>query len=208
MNTKFTYLKHLGKGFMFFVLSFLCMFYSLPVSAQIENLIVETYYIADSNDATDTTGGRSLQIGMKTYRVYLDLAPDTRLRKIFGSNLHPLKINSTDIFYNNIDRPNANFGYLINKSWYNSNPTIALDSWLTIGMATTVYLGVNKTNDTDGSFVGGANNGGGTAGIPGGLLVNADPLAGIPVTVADGLMANTNTIGQWLRMLYYSKTMV
>jgi hypothetical protein len=54
---------------------------------------------------------------------------------------------------------------------------------------TTLRLGVLKEEDTDGSLVGGANNDGGSAGIDGGLLVNNDPLAGIPLTTADGLIA-------------------
>ena len=182
---------------LFFVISFSGLLISEPASAQIENLIVETYYVSDLNDATDTTQGRSLVAGMKTYRIYLDLAPGTRLRQIFGTAVHPLRISSTDVFYNNIDRPNANFGYQINKAWFNDNPTIGLDSWLTLGMTSTVYLGVPKSDDTDGSFVGGPNNSGGTAGVSGGVLVNADPLAGIPLTLADGYMPNTNVIGQW-----------
>lgn len=198
MINKSTYSKNSWRQILIVIL-FLCnIIWSLPASAQIENLIVETYYIADANDATDTTAGRSLTEGMKTYRVYLDLAPNSNLHSIFGNVNHPLRVTSTDIFYNNIDRPNANFGYLINKSWYNDNPTLALDSWFTIGMASTVYLGIPKSDDSDGSIIGGSNNGGGTAAIPGGIMVNSDPFAGIPVTVADGLMPNTNTLGQWL----------
>lgn len=183
------------RGFFLFALPL--MFIITDANGQIENLIVETWYIADANDATDTTEGRSLVAGMKTYHIFLDMAPGSRLKSIFGSSLHPLQISSTTDFYNNIDRPNAVFGYQINKAWFNGNPTLALDSWLTLGMAATTFMGIPKQDDPDGSFIGGANNGGGTAGIPGGLLVNNDPLAGIPVTQADGYVPNTNTLGQW-----------
>ncbi len=200
MKHKNSYLNCYQRFIVFFILSFAGGVVSFPAKAQIENLIVETYYVADANDATDTTQGRSLQVGMKTYRIYLDLAPQTKLRQIFGTAIHPLRISSTDNFYNNIDRPNANFGYQINKGWFNDNPTIALDSWLTLGLASTVYLGIPKSDDTNGSFVGGINNSGGTAYISGGLLVNTDPVAGIPLTDADGYMPNTNTSAQWFEM--------
>lgn len=187
-------LSVLGKTLL---IAILLMSVIIDGNAQIDNLIVETWYIADANDATDTTEGKSLVAGMKTYRVFLDLAPGSRLKSIFGNSIHPLQISSTSDFYNNIDRPNAVFGYQINKAWFNGNPTLALDSWLTLGMTATAFMGVPKQDDTDGSFIGGVNNGGGTAGVPGGLLVNNDPLAGVPVTQADGYVPNTNVLGQW-----------
>jgi len=56
----------------------------------------------------------------------------------------------------------------------------ALDSWLTLGLATKkaakTYFGVLKSLDTDGSVIVGSNNDGGSAVIPGGLLSNSDPL--------------------------------
>lgn len=47
--------------------------------------------------------------------------------------------------------------------------------------------GILKVNDPDGDIISGSNNTGGTALIPGGLLVNADPAMGIPLTTSDGL---------------------
>ena len=49
--------------------------------SQIEKVIVEPYYISDSLDATDTTVGL-LEIGCRTYRLYIDLAHGVKLRKI------------------------------------------------------------------------------------------------------------------------------
>jgi hypothetical protein len=61
-----------------------------------------------------------------------------------------------------------------------------------MGAACDDRWGVLKSADTDGSIVGGVNNDGGSAGIPGGLLVNYEPIIGLPLTTADGLL-NTGT---------------
>jgi len=180
------------------VIFILALLVSAMAQAQIENVLVETYYVSDASDATDTTGGRSVEEGSVTYRIYIDLLPGTKIIKIYGDQYHPLKISSTENFYNNIDRPNAYFGYLINKAWFTGNPTLALDSWLTLGLATKTGNGILKSDDFDGSYIGGANNNGGTAGIAGGLLVNDNPLAGIPLTSADGIVPNDSTLGQWI----------
>lgn len=170
---------------------------NLTSSAQIKGLQVETYYITDANDATDTTNGRFLEVGSKTYRVYLELDSGSRIKSIYGDINHALEIRSSEKFYNNIDRPSAYFGYLINKAWFNSNPTLALDSWITLGSGLKNFGSVLKADDNDGSFIGGTNNGGGSSSIPGGLLVNNDPAAGIPVTTQDGVVADTAIYGPW-----------
>jgi hypothetical protein len=158
--------------------------------------------VSDANDATDTTAGRILPEGSVTYRVYIDLMPGSKLIKIYGDVYHALKISSTASFYNNIDRPDYNFGFDMNKSWFTNNPTLGLDSWLTIGRAlrsgSVYYSGILKEDDTDGSFIGGTNNNGGTAAIAGGLLVNAASNAGIPVTAADGYFPDAATFAPWI----------
>lgn len=166
--------------------------------AQIKGLSVETYYVADGNDITDNTGGRSLTLGAKTFRIYVELEPGSKLRKIYGDSLHPLMIMSDSVFYNNNDRPSNEFGFEIQASWYEDNPTLALDSWLTLGLASKTHKGVLKSGDTDGDIIAGVNNLGGTAAIPGGLLVNNDPLMGLPLTTADGLVPNTILNGTWI----------
>jgi hypothetical protein len=176
----------------------IAIIFSFSLKAQIKKVIVETYYIADTLDATDTTQGRSLEPGSKTYRIYVALRPGYKIKKIYGTANHPLKISSTQNFYNNIDRPTAYFGYLINRSWFSSNPLLALDSWLTIGLATKIHSGVLKPEDTNGSIIGGPLNSGGTASVPGGLLVNNDANAGIPLTTSDGFLPFTNTLSPWI----------
>ena len=160
----------------------------------IKKVIVENYYVSDANDATDSTGGH-LETGSKTYRIYVQLQQGYKLTAIYGDVNHQLKISSTANFFNNIDRGKT-FAKDINKSNYTSN-TAALDSWLTLGQttknSTKTYFGVLKPQDTDGSFVGGINNDGGSAAIANGLLNNNDILAGIPLTMADG-MDTMNTL--------------
>lgn len=180
------------------VLIFCILFPVFSLQAQIENVLVETYYISDSLDATDTTDGRYLELGSKTYRIYIDLKAGSKILKIYGDAKHALKIASTANFYNNVNRPNAYFGYLINKAWFSGNPTLALDSWITLGLATKTHTGVLKSEDTDGSVIGGNFNGGGSYGVPGGILVNAESNLGIPLTSADGLTLNSATFLQWV----------
>ncbi len=176
----------------------LSLVFSFGAKAQIENVFVELYYISDANDATDTTGGPVLEDRSKTYRIYVDLLPGYKIKKIYGDANHALKITSTANFYNNHDRPTAYFGYLINKSWFPDNPILGLDSWITLGLATKTNSGVLKTDDTDGTFIAGTNNNGGSAAIAGGLLTNSSNDIGIPLTIQDGMAPNTNVLGQWL----------
>jgi hypothetical protein len=151
----------------------------------IEDVIVEVYYVSDENDATDEAGG-GLQAGSRTYRVYLDLCDGCALRAVYGDANHELRVASTAPFFNHVDRGRT-YGHLIQNGALDEG-TAALDSWLAMGAASNQRRGVVKAEDTDGSIVGGANNDGGSAGVPGGLLVNADPLAGIPLTEQDGLL--------------------
>ncbi len=166
--------------------------------AQIRNVIVENYYAADANDLTDTLGGRHLSPGSKTYRIYAEVYPGSKIRKLYGDSLHPLRLSSDSVFYNNNDRPSSEFGYEIQSSWFEDNPLLALDSWLTLGLASKNQKGVLKVKDNNGGSIAGLNNLGGTAAIPGGLLVNNDPWAGIPLTTADGLLPNTSVAGTWV----------
>jgi hypothetical protein len=62
------------------------------------------------------------------------------------------------------------------------NNTVALDSWLSLGAATDSHLGVLKSEDTDGSVIGGSNH-------SDGLLANDHTAVGIPLTTADGLIS-------------------
>ena len=166
--------------------------------SQIEKVIVEPYYNSDSLDATDTTGGL-LEVGSITYRVYIDLDPGVKLRKIYGDQNHPLKFSSTERVFNNV-ADGLTFAKDFNRSRLEEN-TVALDSWLTLGQTTRIgaktYFGVLKNQDVSGSFIGGVNNDGGSATIPGGLLTNNDIAAGIPLTVSDGMDTMNSIPSSW-----------
>lgn len=169
----------------------------VSAAAQLEGLVIERYYVADSLDATDTIGGGVMKDEV-TYRLYLDLAPGSSLIEVFGDAEHPFEIQSTRRFFNNVD--GATFGYEIPKVSYESN-TVALDSYLTLGQngfqGSRRFFGLPKELDTDGSFIGGINNDGGSEVIDGGLLLNEDSSAGIPLTIADGIDTLNLTIDEW-----------
>ncbi|MFN3874737.1 MAG: T9SS type A sorting domain-containing protein [Flavobacteriales bacterium] len=153
--------------------------YSPPDPGGFEGLIVETYYIADADDAADLDGGPGLAEGAKVYRVYADMRPGYKLISVGGFPNHPLTISTTTSFFNNDDRGEA-WGRDIPAQHLNKN-TVAIDSWLSFGPASTQHWGVLKSEDPDGSIVGGPNN-------QSGLLVNDAPAMGIPLTTADGLL--------------------
>lgn len=166
--------------------------------AQIESVIVETYYISDSNDATDTTGG-GISEGSTTYRIFVDLKKGSRVKKIYGDQYHPLRISSTDVFFNN-KADGKSFGKDFNKNRFQEN-TVALDTWLTLGQmsqyGSKTYYGVPKEDDRDGSFVGGSFNDGGSASIAGGLLSSTNSAAGIPLTEKDGIDTMVAAAPSW-----------
>lgn len=167
---------------------------SFASMAQIEKVFVETYYIADSDDASFEVNGK-LKVGAKTYRIYVDLAKGSSLMKMYGDNNHALIIASTDDIYNNVD-DGATLGYDINRNRLKES-TVAIDSWLTLGQiaksGTDVQFGIPKAQDQNGAST--------VIGIGDNidyLLKNEDTLLGIPLTIADGLMPSQNKPTNWL----------
>jgi hypothetical protein len=194
---KYIYKIYLS-GSIFIVLLLALIIKPETSKAQIDSVIIEKYYIADTFDATDTTQGRTVDSGSVTYRIYLDLKAGSKLLAVYGDQHHPIQIKSTAPFYNNPLQPGSNFGYLLNKNLFPSVPTLALDSWLTIGYAAKNQSGILKTQDTDGNYFAGALNSGGSSSILGGILANADPSAGVPLTTSDGMMTNNTILSTWL----------
>jgi len=178
-----------------FSLVLLTIFSNLRAQDIVENLIVETYYVSDSNDATDTLGGK-IEPGSVTYRVFIDLAPGIKLKAIFGSGGHPLLISSTSGFFNN-ELLGKSFGNEIKQTQLKMN-TLALDTWLSLGFASNKHYGILKAEDPDSSIIGGKYNNGGSDHIPGGLLVNNDPLAGVPITEKDGIFQTDITSSDFI----------
>jgi hypothetical protein len=177
-----------------YILLLFLSFVSNSIYSQIEKVIVETYYISDQFDSTDTDGGK-LEMGSVTYRVYVDLKPGNKLIKIYGDTNHVLKFSSTKPFFNDSTTSGEaqTYPYKISKGSYGQNK-VALDTWITLGQSARTVggmtnYGILKRQDTDGSFIGGTNNNGGSAGIPQGLLTNSAAAMGIPLTTADGMYA-------------------
>jgi len=168
-----------------------CMFLAAVLAGEfgysqnaIENLIMETYYVSDSNDATDEDGG-FLPEGSVTYRVFLDLAPGVKLREIFSAP-NGWTIRSSELIWNNEDRGES-LGMNIPDNRLDDN-TVALDSYITMGAASELHFGIPKNMDPDGSIIGGENNDGGSESIEGGLLINFVPEMEVALTEADGLI--------------------
>ncbi len=160
--------------------------YTPPDPSGFEGVVVETYYVADGDDAADTDGGTGLTAGAVTYRVFVDLRPGYKLLTVAGFTDHALTIGTTTSFFNNDDR-GENWGGDIDDAHLDEN-TVAIDTWLAMGGASDAHWGVLKAADPDGSIVGGANNDGGSNAVPGGLLANDVPLMGVPLTTSDGLL--------------------
>lgn len=172
---------------------------SLVANCQLERVIVEKYYVSDENDATDEFGG-GVPVGTVTYRVYVDLIPGTILKKIYGSPTRLFEIVSTESFFNHTSDGQSFAKDFIRARYLEG--TVALDTWLTLGQTTrlqggVVNFGILKERDTDGSFIGGANNDGGSTEIATGLLINEDVSAGIPLTTADGMYAISEAPTDW-----------
>jgi hypothetical protein len=187
---------------------FLIAVFQLNGFSQLEKVIVEKYYVSDANDATDTLGG-GLPVGSTTYRIYVDLAPGSVLKKIYGDANHLFSIQSTAPFFNH-ESDGQTFAKDFVKNRYLEG-TVALDTWLTLGQTTKTqagktYVGVLKNQDVDGSFIGGVNNDGGSELISTGLLVNNDANAGIPLIQSDGMdtMVNVPTVWTNVGLLDFS----
>lgn len=176
---------------------FLFCFIPLLVQAQLERVWVETYYVSDSLDATDTLGGY-LKPGSVTYRVYVDMARGSVLKSVYADANHALRFASTDTFFNHLNDGQL-FGKEFSKNRYGEG-TVALDTWLTLGQTTRIStktnFGTPKQLDDDGTFIGGINNDGGSAVIATGLLTN--PNCGIALTTADGMDTMTNIPTGWV----------
>ena len=113
-------------------------------SLALENIIVEEYYVSNSTDFIDTTGG-VLSKESVTYRIFVDMKPDYNLQLVYGDEKHELQIQTTTTFFNNTIC-SAETGFNVDAKTINNN-TIALDSWVTMGAATRLHTGILKTED-------------------------------------------------------------
>jgi hypothetical protein len=184
------------KKLIFTLFSVCCI---VSIQAQLEKVLVEKYYITDATDATDTNGG-SIQPGTTTYRIYIDLLPNTVLKSIYGSTGHPVVFESTAPFFNHAT-DGQTYAREFLKNRYGEG-LVALDTWMTLGQTTKTqagktYFGIPKVSDSDGSFIGGTNNDGGSALVASGLLTNTDVQLGVPLTTSDGMDTMVSVAGNW-----------
>jgi len=151
----------------------------------LEHIIVEKYYISNANDANADAIGGTLPVGSVTYRVYVDMAPGYNFQAAFGLANQELRIETTTLFFNNMDFGNTTPTFSKSAA---ANNTVMLDSWLSVGAACVGNFGVLKTDDN--GLLTNINDCSGCGPVSQVLLGN-DPEAGIPLTVQDGLLAGT-----------------
>ncbi len=144
----------------------------------LESVIVEKYYVSDSNDTSVNGVGGVLPVGSVTYRVWVDMLPDYIFQAAYGDANHECRIETSTLFFNNEDRGATTPTY--NKNHCEDN-TVMLDSWLSVGAACSGQIAVAKDDDDGVATVVNAD----------GVLQNNDPMAGIPLTQEDGMVAGT-----------------
>ena len=170
--------------------------------SQLQNLFIEKYYISDTDDATDTTGG-ILPEGSTTYRIYAKLLPGSAVSKIFGDANHAFTISSSAPFFNHATEGKS-FGKDFLKPRLGES-LVALDTYLTIGQVAkqgpNTYFGLPKNQDTNGSFIGGSNSDGGSEMLPQGLMNNQNNEMGLALTQVDGIDTMVTAAATWSNFL-------
>lgn len=139
----------------------------------LENITVEKYYVSDAADAAGSVG--TLPDGSVTYRIYADMLPGYKFQALYGVSNHELRIASSTTFFNNEDRGAMTPTYTKTQAKGNS---VMLDSWFSVGAGCSGNFGILKSEDDGVLTVINSN----------GMLQNADPSAGIPLTTQDGLI--------------------
>jgi Secretion system C-terminal sorting domain/Ig-like domain CHU_C associated len=144
----------------------------------LEGVIVEKYYISNAADAAGSSG--VLPSGSTTYRIFIDLLPGYTFQAAYGVANHELRFQTTTSFFNNEDYGATTPTFSKTNA---RNNTVMLDSWLSGGASCGSNYGILKTEDgvAGGTNVINAN----------GILANNDPIAGIPLTIQDGIYAGT-----------------
>lgn len=161
-------------------LAFSLIFNTGLLAQGLENIIVETYYITDANDANADADGGVLPVGSVTYRVFVDMLPGYKFQAAYGVPGHELRIETTTLFFNNEDRGATTPTYSKVQA---RNNTVMLDSWFSVGAACAGQMGVLKADDDTVATV--------INSYSPPVLQNSDPLAGIPLTERDGMLPGT-----------------
>lgn len=132
-------LENLVIGFLFFCLS------QLNAQNGLERIIVEKYYISNTQDTLKSLVSGYLPVGSVTYRIYVDLLPEYRFYAAYGNENHELRIETSTRFFNNEDIGNT-VPNVIPRRTLKKN-TVMLDSWLSVGGAGEDYYGIPKDDD-------------------------------------------------------------
>jgi hypothetical protein len=117
----------------------------------LEGVYVEQFYCVSASEAKDESVVGALEEGMCTYRIYLDLEPGYRFQAAYGTDKHPLLIQSSGMFYNHPDVGNAQPNLIPARTLKNN--TVLLDSWLSAGAAGETFLGIPRKYDQKGELV-------------------------------------------------------
>jgi len=119
-------------------------------ASALEGVIIEKYYEATKEDTQDTSGG-VLPEGSVTYRIYIDMKPGYHLQAVYGVPKHEMFLKTTTKFFNNTNGGGQSGDQIFDRK-LNDN-TVALDSWVTIGVASRTRFGILKTEDNDSSIL-------------------------------------------------------
>jgi hypothetical protein len=152
-----------------------CFFSAQETRHGLEGIIVEKYYKTTKEDLLVNNIGGNLKKNSTTYRIFVDLLPGYRFQAAYGSGEHPLYIKTTTDFYNNIDK-GSTVASLIPRRSLGKN-TVMLDSWISVGTAGELSLGILKEEDDSTETIPHESN----------LLSGTDIETGSSLKVKDGL---------------------
>ncbi len=116
----------------------------------LEGIIVEKYHLANKEDVKKDKN-KLLKEGAVTYRIYVDMAEGYALQAVFGVTGHPIEFKTTTSFYNPASGGNMMGTQVRTENL--ENKLVALDSWLTINLATRNHAGIQLKLDPDGSLL-------------------------------------------------------
>jgi hypothetical protein len=157
------------------ITAILVILFCKPAFAQegLENIIVEKYYV--SNEKDSIASGGILPVGSVTYRIYADMLPLHKFQAAFGIAGHELFFATTTSFYNALYMGTTTANAIPQRSL--KEGTLMLDSWLSVGGASTESYGILKTDDDTTATIINVDK----------CLQNTDKKAGIPLSKRDGL---------------------
>jgi hypothetical protein len=121
------------------------LFTGVSFSQGLENVFVETFYNATTQDTISEFYTFPLKNNSITYRIYLDLKPGYSLQAVYGSPNHPLKIKTSTFFFNHSEHGDVIPNVIPYRTL--SKNTVMLDSWLSVGAAGEDSYGVMLNDD-------------------------------------------------------------